>query len=751
MLESQKPKLPVDAPEKPNGFHKFPGLETGLPIRGIAAASVIAIVSAALLFPVPSTSVDVGTGLGFLSALTFVFFSIHQKRPEITGVDETSSLFSVPALSTGWRVFAILSLIILVPSNQQTDLDVRLVVLAAILKVVQWIATLELINKGFLLPMSTLATYANSMLQIMVLPTSGARIELVAGVALVSLAQTYRFVHKFALSRPLLIVAAAMLFVTLIGRRSDQVGYNWQDSINSYGEQLHPIELLVKEANEEFAAMMAGQSKTIDEAIKEYQRRYNRVPPPGFDEWVKLSLEADCPIIDNFDTIMQSLDPFWGLSAQELRARATMLEKPPLAVVSVVNHTVEMTKDSLVLGHFNEIVMEWTIRRKNSLPDMDFVINGLAEPRVIVANDRIHHLISTCAPIPEGEINGTRKELEVMDLGKESSWQIGTRSCPEDSPSRSILLPEDKPGLRFIKNATSAKDWCQHPEAAHSHGLFSSPYNLKITDTLVPVFSHGKPSTSQDILYPSPDYLVGYRENVYNDTADTDWETKSNQLYWSGSDTGGYAIGQNWKNFHRQRFVEMVTNKDQEVETLEQDGSGKWTSSTRQLGNLTDLANVKFSAIEACAGFTCKEEEKFLPVGDRDDPTVAYQYRFLFDVDGMGRTERYYRLLGSRATILKQTMHQEWHDDRLIPWVHYVPVSLDMDELPEMLRFLITTESGQKISKDIADQGREWQQKALRDKDMDLAFMRILLEYGRLLSPERDISGYCPDGRIRPD
>ena len=750
-LETHKPKLPVDAPEKPNGFRSYSNVDTNLPIKGIAGALIIAFVSAALLFPLPPTTLDAGTGVGFLLSLMFVYFIIHQRRLESPVVEDNLPLISIPALSTAWRVLAILSLIVLVPSQQRADIHVPLVVITAFAKMVQWVATLELINRGFLLPLSTIATFVNSFLQITALPITGGKVELVAGVALVSLAQTYRSIHKFPYSRPVLATTALVLFVTMILRRSDQVHYKWHDTLNSFGEQLHPIEILVKEANEDFAALVKGQSKTIDQATAEYKRRYQRTPPPGFEQWVQLSLEADCPIIDNFDTIMHTFDPFWGISAQEFRARASMTEKPPLAQVIISNHTLTMPKDSLVLGHFNEIVTEWTNRYIEMLPDMEFIINGLAEPRVIVANDRLDHLIHTCAPIPEGEINGTRKELEVMDLGKESSWQIGTRSCPEDSPSRSILIPEDQPGLRFVKNATHAKDWCQHPEAAVSHGLFSSPYNLKITDTLVPVFSHGKPSTSQDILYPSPDYLVGYREGNYNETMDTPWDEKTNQLYWSGSDTGGYAVGKNWKNFHRQRFVEMVTKKEQEIELLARSESGTWDTTTQQLGNLTDLVNVKFSTIEACSGYTCREEEKELPVGGRDDASVAYQYRFLFDVDGMGRTERYYRLLGSRATILKQTMHQEWHDDRLIPWVHYVPVSLEMDELPEILRFLITTESGQKISENIAEQGREWQQKALREKDMDLAFLRILMEYGRLLSPTRDEDGYCPDGRMRPD
>ena len=137
--------------------------------------------------------------------------------------------------------------------------------------------------------------------------------------------------------------------------------------------------------------------------------------------------------------------------------------------------------------------------------------------------------------------------------------------------------------------------------------------------------------------------------------------------------------------------------------------------------------------------------------GDRDDETKAYEYKFLFDVDGMGRTERFYRLLGTKSTILKQTMHTEWHEDRLVPWVHFVPISLGMSELPETLRFLANTEKGQKISQEIAEAGRNWQRAALREKDMELAFLRILLEYGRLYGNERDLTNYCPGNRAKPD
>lgn len=108
------------------------------------------------------------------------------------------------------------------------------------------------------------------------------------------------------------------------------------------------------------------------------------------------------------------------------------------------------------------------------------------------------------------------------------------------------------------------------------------------------------------------------------------------------------------------------------------------------------------------------------------------------DIDGNAFTERFYRLLKSNSTVFKMTMFHEWHDDRLVPWVHYVPISLEMKELPETLRFLADTERGREIAREIAEQGSTWAKKVLRAEDLRLAMWRILLEYGRLYDGKRD-------------
>ena len=50
-------------------------------------------------------------------------------------------------------------------------------------------------------------------------------------------------------------------------------------------EGAHPIFELISRAEKEWEAKLRGASKTFQEAVKEYKRRYKRAPPKGFDLW----------------------------------------------------------------------------------------------------------------------------------------------------------------------------------------------------------------------------------------------------------------------------------------------------------------------------------------------------------------------------------------------------------------------------------------------------------------------------------
>jgi len=47
----------------------------------------------------------------------------------------------------------------------------------------------------------------------------------------------------------------------------------------------HPIFELMHKAEREWETKIKRASKTLDEAIVEYKRRYKRSPPLGFDKW----------------------------------------------------------------------------------------------------------------------------------------------------------------------------------------------------------------------------------------------------------------------------------------------------------------------------------------------------------------------------------------------------------------------------------------------------------------------------------
>lgn len=92
-------------------------------------------------------------------------------------------------------------------------------------------------------------------------------------------------------------------------------------SIGPTTGQKHPIEILVKDARRRYTHMVENQSKSLTEAIANYKKRYRREPPPGFEDWYHVAVRLNATIIDNYDSVMASFEPYWSISARELRAR----------------------------------------------------------------------------------------------------------------------------------------------------------------------------------------------------------------------------------------------------------------------------------------------------------------------------------------------------------------------------------------------------------------------------------------------
>lgn len=485
----------------------------------------------------------------------------------------------------------------------------------------------------------------------------------------------------------------------------------------------HPIESLSIQAEATFGGVIGTQSRTYREAKKRYMAKYKLEAPPGFEHWFDFAVARNSPIIDEFDTLYRSLAPFRKLNGTQIVESLKLAYQIPgseLWLCEFRGATGETScrhrwrkNDRHISLLFNTLLGSI----KGEIPDVGFLVNHLDEPRVLLP------------PTPESI------QPRMRDLSHQNTWTTLTEHC-HGQVAENYVEPDDRgtSTLPFIESRNSSMDLCQHPEYKSLHGIFQSPTSFKPITGAVPILSTGTLSTMGDILIPSPAHIE--EEFQYDEEKDIEWHRKLNNVYWAGSTTGGYAKTTSWSSFHRQRFVALAQNlvKKQQINLRHKEGVLKPIKSA--FFN-TLFFDVAFTRIFQCSRQYCKLQHDYFRTKPWSDSHQALQARFAFDLDGNGISGRYYQLLSSNSAVMKQTLFREWHDDRLVPWVHYIPVSMGMKELPELVSYLVWSERGQKQAQRIAKQGREWMGRALRREDMAVYLYRVLLELARLQDLDR--------------
>jgi len=115
-----------------------------------------------------------------------------------------------------------------------------------------------------------------------------------------------------------------------------------------------------------------------------------------------------------------------------------------------------------------------------------------------------------------------------------------------------------------------------------------------------------------------------------------------------------------------------------------------------------------------------------------------FQAKYLPDVDGNSFSGRYRAFLKSDNPLVKATIHNEWHDDRLVSWKHFVPIDNTFVDIWAILEYFVShDDSGQEI----ALEGRNWADKLLRREGMMNYVYRLILEYARVSSIAREETG----------
>lgn len=484
-------------------------------------------------------------------------------------------------------------------------------------------------------------------------------------------------------------------------------------------------------------------------------------------------------LIDEYDTIHHSLLPFWALSPQTIRARAR--EALGFGDNNLMGLLIRQGKVSHVEGGQEWLqqaavgMMEQFI---DYLPDMDLAFNIHDEPRVVVPHDELSRLVeialsknmpaAAAYTSPNNAFSG--RPNDVVAHGKrvdevkttrfntyahQPTWIPSRMSCPANSPARALeqSLEQDNltsyalGDLGFIYNQSAFSDICNSPSFGRSHGFFERPNSFNVVHELFPIFSQSKMSSFQDIVYPSPWYWYGKVQ--YKETADLKWIAKINKLWWRGSTTGGFSRNGGWKRQHRQQFVRTVNALDKakilsssNAAATDATQQSSWITKEVPRPDFKEIMDVHFSHIGQCDPGDCDAMREFFNVVEPAEQQDAWKYKYLLDIDGNAFSGRFYAFLKSHSLTFKMAVFREWHEEWIKPWVHYIPLTLRGEEALEAVRYFDAEEEGKPLGVGIAEGGREWAGKALRNEDFEVWFFRLLLEYGRVIDDRRGEIGY---------
>jgi len=237
-------------------------------------------------------------------------------------------------------------------------------------------------------------------------------------------------------------------------------------------------------------------------------------------------------------------------------------------------------------------------------------------------------------------------------------------------------------------------------------------------------------------------------------------------VVWRGVATGGRNKAENWRGFQRHRFVAMTNGTQVSgVETWEltpenfaipssqynlaaqqENRLGKW------VGQWSDTGFVDLMCHEREPNGACNYTSPFYSIAPGMRMSDQFDRKYLPDIDGNSFSGRYRGFLMSTSLPIKATIFKEWHDSRLIPWKHFVPMDNRFQDFYGIMQYFlgyqgdkIKIPSHDKEAEKLALAGQEWANKVLRHEDMQIYTLRLLLEFARLSDDRRDKMGWVKD------
>ncbi|KAJ7023458.1 glycosyl transferase family 90-domain-containing protein [Mycena alexandri] len=414
--------------------------------------------------------------------------------------------------------------------------------------------------------------------------------------------------------------------------------------------------------------LYARQSQTLEQAIARYALRNNRPPPMQFDKWYNFARDKNC-LIDDYDQITRDFAPFYQLAEEDPAHFQKMIDKGRELVYL----------DIVLLVQFISHAVQWA----HILPDSMFLINGRDEPRVV---------------------------FNIMNPSTLHRCRLPTSSNTEADavPSIADMAPLWTPSKTLHVSPIFTPFSC----VPKSPPVIRSSSSSDFTTDLWPILSMTKISPCfSDILFPGQYYYESSGwSGKFAKPNDVQWDDKKPQLYWRGQSNGGHIIHNNHHKFSRFRLVKIAQNR-------------------------SDIIDAKMTGFwEWHCTFDCERDpiiEEY-KIGSEGSPREeVYNYKYLLDVDGNTFSGRYLGLLRSGSLVFKATAFDEYFNDWLRPYEHYIPVKIDMSDLVEKVEWAIAHNAE---ARQIQETGMQFAQRVLTDSQNDCYFSRVLLEWARLQS-----------------
>ncbi|KAJ7244616.1 glycosyl transferase family 90-domain-containing protein [Mycena haematopus] len=440
-------------------------------------------------------------------------------------------------------------------------------------------------------------------------------------------------------------------------------------------------------ARHDVDTLFARQSKTLEQASARYTLRTGRQPPPYYASWYSFAREKHC-LIDEYAQIHRDFQPFYQLAEEGVTLfqgmidrAARALDDSEIAWMDIRNGEVNRDGHTAYDAYWPDTVRHFS----SSLPDMTFLMNGRDEPRVAFNYRAL----------------GARQNASLVN--DQTPFQVHPHPTAEFFAHRS--------GCNVAMEATGFMS-----SANNDSGFLLASAKPGFTTDLYPILSMAKISPCfSDILFPTEYYYdrswwaphFGYPDNI-------PWDQKKSKIYWRGMSNGGMIIGSNYHHFARFKLIDIG----------------------RAHPDLMDVAITTFAETlceEDCDRDAVMAEYNITGSGEaRED---LYGYKYAIDVDGTTFSGRFLGLLRSGSLVFKSTLFEEYFNDWLRPFEHYVPVLPDLSDLVQKIEWANANQDEARL---IQKRGLEVAMRVLTDDQNDCYFFGVLVEWAQLQAYAKD-------------